>query len=60
MPVGDAAALAEAVDRVLTDSDRCAAYGCPRGVARRAASWDDGVSSARRWREWYATLPGMT
>jgi len=58
VPVGDAVALADAVDRVLTDSElrgRLSARG-----RETAASWDDGVSSARRWREWYATLPRMT
>jgi glycosyltransferase involved in cell wall biosynthesis len=58
VPVRDAAALAGAVERVLTDSElrgRLSARG-----REAAASWDDGVTSASRWREWYASLPRMT
>ena len=58
VPVGDATALAASVERVLADSelrDRLSARG-----REEAASWDDGEASARRWREWYSTLPGMT
>jgi glycosyltransferase involved in cell wall biosynthesis len=54
VPVGDAEALARAVDRVLTDSElrgRLSSRG-----RESAASWEDGASSARRWHEWYATL----
>jgi glycosyltransferase involved in cell wall biosynthesis len=58
VPVGHAEGLADAVERVLDDSElrgRLAARG-----RESAASWDDGEASARRWREWYSTLPRMT
>jgi glycosyltransferase involved in cell wall biosynthesis len=58
VPVGDAAALAGAVERLVGDPglrDSCARRG--RTVA---ASWDDSEATARRWRQWYAALRRMT
>ena len=58
VPVGDAGAVAGAVERVLTDSElrgRLAHEG-----RERARSWDDGLATARRWHEWYSTLLRMT
>jgi glycosyltransferase involved in cell wall biosynthesis len=58
VPVGDAAAVAAAVEAYLTDpAARQAAAAAGR---RRAASWDDGEQTARRWAEWYRALLPMT
>ncbi|MGO4343425.1 glycosyltransferase family 4 protein [Pedococcus sp. 2YAF34] len=56
--VGDTPGVAGAVDQVLADPElrgRLSQQG-----RDRAASWDDGLATARRWREWYSALPGMT
>ena len=58
VPVGDAPGFAAAVDSVLADSEHRGRL-CEQG-RERATSWDDGMATARRWHEWYATLPGMT
>ena len=58
VPAGDAAALASAVRSVLDDPQlRERLSGAGR---ERAASWDDGTTTARRWRQWYTALPSMT
>ena len=56
--VGDAAAVGTAVGRFLTDPR--ARHTASVTGRERAASWDDGRATARRWREWYSALPGMT
>jgi glycosyltransferase involved in cell wall biosynthesis len=58
VPVADASQLARSVEAVLGDSElrgRLSELG--RG---RAGSWDEGTATARRWHDWYASLPGMT
>jgi glycosyltransferase involved in cell wall biosynthesis len=58
VPVGDAAALARAVRGLLDDSQR---RGQLSQLGRdRAASWDDGRTTARRWHQWYSTTASMT
>jgi glycosyltransferase involved in cell wall biosynthesis len=58
VPVGDATGFAEAVGTILSDpTQRAALSAAGRG---RATGWDDGESTARRWRRWYAALPSMT
>jgi glycosyltransferase involved in cell wall biosynthesis len=58
VPVGDPAAVAEAVTGYLTDP---AAWNASSAAGReRATSWDDGPATARRWREWYSDLLRMT
>jgi len=56
--VGDRAAVSTAVGRFLTDP--AARHTASVAGRERAASWDDGPATARRWREWYSALPGMT
>lgn len=58
VPTGDAPAVAAAVARFL--GDPAARHTASELGRDRAASWDDGPDTARRWREWYAALPGMT
>ncbi|GAB3445255.1 glycosyltransferase family 4 protein [Phycicoccus ginsengisoli] len=58
VPVGDAAAVAGAVTAYLTDPEARSAASAAGRV--RAASWDDGEQTARRWREWYRALLPMT
>jgi glycosyltransferase involved in cell wall biosynthesis len=58
VPVGDAAAVARAVEDVLTDPElrgRLSQQG-----RDRATSWGDGKAAARRWHQWYSTLLRMT
>jgi glycosyltransferase involved in cell wall biosynthesis len=57
-PVGDAEVVAQAVERLLGDAALWASSS-ERG-RRVAASWDDGDTTARRWRQRYTALPGMT
>jgi glycosyltransferase involved in cell wall biosynthesis len=58
VPVGDGAAVAEAVGTYLREpATRHTASVAGR---ERAASWDDGVATARRWRRWYSALLPMT
>ena len=58
VPVGDAAAVAAAVTAYLTDP---AARRVAADAGReRAASWDDGERTARRWHEWYRATLRMT
>jgi glycosyltransferase involved in cell wall biosynthesis len=58
VPVGDAAAVADAVRRYLEEpATRHTASVAGR---ERAASWDDGGAAARRWRQWYSALLPMT
>ena len=59
VPVGDPAATAEAVDRLLGDPDERARRGAQGRVV--AASWDSPQHEARRWADRYARDPrGMT
>lgn len=58
VPVGRAGEAARAVERYLTDP--AARHTASEAGRERAASWDDGTATARRWREWYRALPGMT
>jgi glycosyltransferase involved in cell wall biosynthesis len=58
VPVGDTPGFAGAVERVLGDPElrgRLSQQG-----RDRASTWEDGLAAARRWREWYSALPGMT
>ncbi|WP_345505023.1 glycosyltransferase family 4 protein [Pedococcus ginsenosidimutans] len=58
VPVGDTPGFAGAVERVLGDPElrgRLSQQG-----RDRATTWEDGLAAARRWREWYSALPGMT
>ena len=58
VPVGDAGAVAEAVGSYLREpATRHTASVAGR---ERAASWDDGAATARRWRQWYSALLVMT
>jgi glycosyltransferase involved in cell wall biosynthesis len=58
VPVGDAAAVADAVGTYLREpATRHTASVAGR---ERAASWDDGAATARRWRQWYSALLPMT
>jgi len=58
VPVGDATAMADAVGRYLREpATRHTASVAGR---ERAASWDDGAATARRWRQWYSALLAMT
>ena len=58
VPVGDAAAVADAVGAYLREpATRHTASVLGR---ERAASWDDGEATARRWRQWYSALLTMT
>ncbi|WP_369133813.1 glycosyltransferase family 4 protein [Modestobacter sp. I12A-02662] len=54
VPVGDAAALAEAVTGVLTDHERTARLGA--AGPRQAATWPDEAATARQLVELYAEL----
>ncbi|WP_406831125.1 glycosyltransferase family 4 protein [Pedococcus sp. KACC 23699] len=58
VPVGDAPGFARAVESVLGDPERRGRLS--QQGRERATSWDDGLATARRWREWYSALPGMT
>jgi glycosyltransferase involved in cell wall biosynthesis len=56
VPVGDTPGFAAAVEQVLGDPElrgRLSQQG-----RDRAAGWDDGLATARRWREWYSALSG--
>ena len=58
VPVGDEAAVADAVGRYLREpATRHTAVVAGR---ERAATWDDGDATARRWRRWYSALVPMT
>ncbi len=58
VPLGDAAAVAAAVDALVGDpAARAAAAGAGRA---RAAGWADSAESARRWGEEYARVRAMT
>ncbi|MFC8502653.1 glycosyltransferase family 4 protein [Pedococcus sp. NPDC057267] len=58
VPVGDPESVARAVTAYLQDPGaRLAAADAGR---RRAASWDDGEQTARRWHEWYRGVLRMT
>ncbi|WP_460967555.1 glycosyltransferase family 4 protein [Pedococcus soli] len=58
VPVGDPPGFAAAVDEILGDEERRGRLS--QQGRERATSWDDGLATARRWREWYSGLPGMT
>jgi glycosyltransferase involved in cell wall biosynthesis len=58
VPVGDHAAVAAGVGHFLADLG--ARHTASVAGRERATSWDDSTATARRWREWYAALPGMT
>ena len=58
VPVGDATAMAGAVERYLTDP--AARHTASAAGRERATSWDDGKATASRWHQWYSALPGMT
>lgn len=58
LPVGDAAGFAAAIGAILSDSTERAALS--HAGRERAAQWEDGEATARRWRGWYAALPSMT
>lgn len=58
VPVRAAAAAADAVAAYLTDP--AARHTASVAGRERATSWDDDDATARRWHEWYATLPRMT
>jgi glycosyltransferase involved in cell wall biosynthesis len=58
VPVGDPARLAEAVEGFLRDP--AARHTASVKGRERAASWDDGAATARRWHEWYSGMLGMT
>ena len=58
VPVGDTPGFARAVDSVLRDPElrgRLSQQG-----RDRSQTWDDGLATARRWRDWYSALPRMT
>ncbi len=52
--VGDAPGFAAAVDAIRSDDERRGQLS--RQGRERAASWEDGLATARRWREWYSAL----
>ena len=58
VPVGDSAAVAAGVGRYLADP--AARHTASVAGRDRAASWDDDEATARRWRQWYRALLGMT
>ena len=59
VPVGDPGGRRRAVEGFLADADaRQRSLAWPG--ADRATSWDDGESTASRWREWYSDLLAMT
>lgn len=58
VPVGHAARAADAVGRYLTEP--AARHAASVGGRERAASWDDGRATARRWHEWYSGMLEMT
>lgn len=58
VPVGDAASVAAAVTAYL--DDRYTRRAAVEAGRERAASWDDGEQTARRWHEWYRLLLAMT
>jgi glycosyltransferase involved in cell wall biosynthesis len=58
VPVGDPPAVRTAVEHYLTDP--AARHTASVAGRERAASWDDGKTTASRWHEWYSALPGMT
>lgn len=58
VPVGHAGQAAGAVERYLTDP--AARHTASVKGRERAASWDDGAATARRWHEWYSGMLGMT
>jgi glycosyltransferase involved in cell wall biosynthesis len=58
VPVGDADAVARAVEQVL-DSPALR-ESLSRQGRQVATSWDDSEATARRWRQWYTALPEMT
>ncbi len=58
VPAGDAAALADAVRGLLADpAERQRVSLAGRS---RAATWENGAQSARRWRGWYGESTVMT
>ena len=58
VPAGDEAAVARAVEPYLREpAERRTAVVAGRA---RAATWDDGGATARRWRQWYSALLAMT
>ncbi len=58
VPPGDATALADAVRRLLADpAERHTVSLAGRS---RAATWENGAQSARRWRGWYEDALVMT
>jgi glycosyltransferase involved in cell wall biosynthesis len=58
VPGGDPAQVWASVERYLRDP--AARHTASLAGRERAASWDDGKATARRWREWYAGLSRMT
>ena len=58
VPVGDAAAVAQAVTAYL--GDREARRAAVEAGRERAGSWDDGQQTARRWHEWDRGMLRMT
>lgn len=58
VPVGDPQAVAGAVERYLREP--AARHTASAAGRERAASWDDGMAAARRWRQWYAERSSMT
>jgi glycosyltransferase involved in cell wall biosynthesis len=58
VPVGDAAAVAAAVGTYLREP--ATRHTASVKGRERAASWDDGAATARRWQQWYSALLPMT
>jgi glycosyltransferase involved in cell wall biosynthesis len=58
VPVGDAAAVADAVGTYLREP--ATRHTASVKGRERAASWDDGAATARRWQQWYSALLPMT
>jgi glycosyltransferase involved in cell wall biosynthesis len=58
VPPADAQGVADAVARYVRDP--AVRHTAAAAGRERAASWDDGTATARRWREWYAGLLPMT
>jgi glycosyltransferase involved in cell wall biosynthesis len=58
VPVGDASAVAAAVERVV--GSRTLHDSLSHRGRQVATSWDDSNATARRWHEWYSALLPMT